>query len=303
MILTTLPPIHHKDVLLNMLQDDRIGVVRYNTACKSPYSPSSTIEIINDLCVKNHKLLYIDLKGRQLRITKWAVPTYGDIVLNHNIKVDLPAKIYFRGDAPSCTITNIVDGNRIFVTPDPPFALGEGQAVNIIGNNLQIEGYLTDSDIEYINACNKLNIKNFMLSFVEKWEDVLKVKQLSPESNLILKIESKLGLDFVSTISEYLLRYSNCCLMAARDDLFINSLDKYHAFLSYLQLIVMTDPDAMVASRLLTSLDSGETPSVSDLSDIELMKRMGYKCFMLSDGISTRHFSHAVTILNKMGIT
>ena len=60
-----------------------------------------------------------------------------------------------------------------------------------------------------------------------------------------------------------------------------------------LEKIITTDPQAILASRLLTSLEESETVSMQDLCDLRLMNLMGYHRFMLSDGVSRSAFMKA----------
>ena len=163
-LIATLPSVYRKELMEKIIRHPLIDEVRYNVGYSTPYSPIETLIKILDLTEKNNKKLWIDLKGRQLRIVNWAKPDYGTIILNHEIEVDLPAKVFFRGNEWS--ELKVVNGNKIYVDPPPKEAVGEGQAINIIGNNLKVKEYLTEDDKEYIEAACKLGISNFMLSFV-----------------------------------------------------------------------------------------------------------------------------------------
>jgi len=279
--IATLPPPHQPERLRVVAKHPLIEEARFNVGMRTPYSPKETLERL--LAVMDGKPLWIDLKGRQLRILQWSVPTYGDIVLNHKIKVDLPAQIYFRGDQHS----NIVEvrGNRIFVDPDPPGAIGRGQSVNVHGNNLEIDGYLTKEDLAYIKAAGELGIHRYMLSFVEKVDDVEAVGQLDAKAEMIVKIESQPGLAFLDFYGPALKEIlgKRFRIMAARDDLYTNiGSDKMQMFKALVN-IVKCDQTAVVASRICESLRKSEKISLSDLSDLMQMYHLGYRQFMLSD--------------------
>ncbi|GAG54334.1 unnamed protein product, partial [marine sediment metagenome] len=207
MLITTLPSAHKLELIGKMCAHPIVDGVRYNVGIRTAYSPLTVLSYLKK--VSDGKKLWIDLKGRQIRITKWADPTYGDIELSHEIEVDLPAKIFFRGGQWS----NIIEvyGNKIIVDPDPREALGAGQAINIIGQNLKIKGYLTEMDKQHIIAAKRLGIHDYMLSFVEQDSDLEDVRSLDPDANLVLKIESLKGLAYIPHTTEN--------LMAARDDL------------------------------------------------------------------------------------
>jgi hypothetical protein len=289
-IIATLPPPHHVAVG-EVANNPLVEEVRFNVGMRTPYDEyealSRMLKIVGD------KKLWLDLKGRQLRIEQWAVPTYGDIVLNHEIEVDLPATIWFRGNEKSQIVA--VKGRRIYVDPAPPKAVGAGQAVNVHGKNLKVKGYLTDEDERYLYAASKLGIKNFMLSFVESSDDIRSVSDSYPTDHVVAKLESPLGIKWLKDFK----KDPHITLMAARDDLYINTPEPKHTIMSDLAQIIKKDPDAIVASRILESLDVDDYPALSEVSDVLLMILMGYKQFMFGDRICLNKdkFSKAVSAL------
>lgn len=294
-IIGTLPPPHHEGQMSLVANHPLIMGARFNTGARSPYSPFQTLELI--LEALNGKEFWLDLKGRQLRITKWAMPTYGDIELNHEIELDYPAEIIFR-DGQASTIKKVIR-NKIYVEPSPPTAVGDGQAVNISSNNLIIKGYFTEEDLLYIEAAKSLGIHNYMLSFVEEESDIVEMIKLDPDCKIVAKIESQKGLAFVRNIFPKFKDRVN--LMAARDDLFINIGSDKLAIMPALKELIEADPETILASRLLTSLQSSSVVSLSDLSDLQLMRNFGYHNFMLSDGLCFKRepFLDALNILER----
>ncbi len=291
MLIATLPPVHQEEVLNFLISNPSVGAVRYNTGADSPYSPRETLEKIVKLTSRYKKPLYVDLKGRQLRIVEWATFPYGPIVLNHKIKVELPAQVYFRGD-DVCNIKEVIDGNKLYVEPFPKYPVGRGQSVNIISHKLEIEGYLIENDREYASAACELGINKFMLSFVESMDDVIEFEEFLKRSlslEIVLKIESQKGIDFVKSSKAKTFNYYR--LMAARDDLVIQ-IGLFKA-MEASKIIVEKDDEAICASRLLMGLEQGAV-SMSDLSDLEFMRGMGYRHFMLSDGLSRNHGKEAI---------
>lgn len=279
MLITTLPSVHRPALIERMCEHPLVDGVRYNVGIRTSHSPSSVLSYLKK--VSNGKKLWIDLKGRQLRLTKWADPTYGDIELSHEIEVDLPARVFFRGGQWSSIVE--VDGNKIIVDPDPREALGAGQAINIIGQNLKIKGdYLTEMDKQHIVAANRLGIHDYMLSFVEQDSDLEDVKALDKDANLVLKIESLKGLAYIP--------HTTANLMAARDDLMINIGENKGEIINALRLIIEKDPEAMVASCILTSRNL----TMADISDLALLHNMGYKHYVLSDDVSHNRFDETV---------
>jgi pyruvate kinase len=241
MLISTLPSLHNRELIEEMFSNSFIGGVRYNIGMRSKYSPDDVIHNLIKYAEKYDKILWIDLKGRQLRITKWADPIYGEI--NRNISSDLPAKVYFRGDT-TCYTLDDYDGNKLYIYPDPLHALGAGQALNIIGNNVNIMGdYLTQNDIIYINVAKDAGIYNYMLSFVEKSTDAQEVIAIDSQAQPILKIESVHGLDYVENYYDGKYR-----LIAARDDLSVNLENDNDKIKNALLLILNKDKTAIAAS-------------------------------------------------------
>jgi pyruvate kinase len=293
MLITTLPAVEKQELIERMYSHPDVAGARYNVGTRTTYQPGEIIAYLKEIADSHDKPLWIDLKGRQLRITDWAHPTYGDIKLNHEIEVDLPATMIFKdNNRYNCTTLVGVDGNRLVVDPDPEFAVGEGQSLNIIGTNFKVKGdFLTGTDRQYIEAAKKLGIHDYMLSFVEQPGDLEEVKALDPEARLVLKIESQKGLTY--TANDYTSgRDGN--LMAARDDLMVNIGENKSRILKALELIVEKDPDAIAASHIFNSLSTIGYLAVADVSDLKLLHNMGYRNFMLSDEVSHRFFDGAM---------
>lgn len=300
MLIATLPAVHQERLLEQIIKHPAVDEVRYNTGVCSAFDAIETLDRILQLTSRYHKKLWLDLKGRQLRITRWAVPNFGKIVLNHEISVDCPAKIFFRGN--DWSEVKVARGNTVYVDPPPRYAVGEGQAINIHGNNLKIMGYLTESDKEYIAAASRFNINNFMLSFVEEDNDIDQFYQtfkehnnLRSDLNVVLKIESTQGLSYIENFkSRDEERKINYALMAARDDLWINIGDNKARILSALNGLITKDQNAIVASRIFAGLENGGNIMMGDYADLALMHKFGYQNFMLSDGICNNHFEKAI---------
>lgn len=289
-MIATLPAVHRNELLERIIGHPAVDGVRYNTGICSAYPPRETLERILELTVRHNKKFWIDLKGRQLRIVQWAVPNYGKIILNHDVEVECPAKVFFRGNDYS--ELKFVRGREIYVDPPPRYAVGAGQAINIHGKNLKIKGYLTEEDKMYIEAGTDLGVDDYMLSFVEEKADVEEVASLNPEAKMILKIESLKGMDLIS--GDNFEVPSGGALMAARDDMMINIGKNKALMLTALSQIIKKDPNAIVASRIFSGIENEGNVSMGDLSDLRLMQVMGYKGFMLSDGICDKHFHSAI---------
>lgn len=284
-LIATLPSLNNMEKVERVFANTNISEVRFNTGAQTPYSISETLDILKELSIKYKKKLWIDLKGRQLRVIKWADPLFSCIELNHKIQLLYPAQVYFR-NSDRVNITHVKDGNKIFVDPLPKYALGAGQSVNIIAKDIEIDGYLTKKDKQYLLVCRKKKLNNIMASFVENFEDLSQILRFLPNAKIICKVESLKGLEFIS-------QYNISGLMAARDDLFIQTGQNYK-MLNHLKLIISRDPKAICASRIFLSLEKKDTVDFADFADLELMYNMGYRKFMLCDNVCNYCFEKAI---------
>ena len=277
MLIATLPllPRYRYDIARNPLVDE----LRYNTVMPLDVDIPAAVSQLQE--ASGPKPLWLDLKTRQLRITRYAYLPYDYVELSHKIRVNLPAKIHFK-DCVS-EISQIVDGNKLILSERPLRVVGAGEPVNIQDPSLEIEGFLTDKDCAFIDAARKCGLHRYMLSFVEKNSDIEELRSLDPDAVIMAKIESPWGLDFVRDC--YPGSLQEVRLMAARDDLYINMGDNKVDILNALSLILQKDPQATVASRIFTSLMDHEDVSMGDISDFHMLHMMGYTSFMLSDEI------------------
>ncbi len=284
-LIATLPPLNNMEKVERIFKNPYILEVRFNTGVQTPYSKEETLERLKVLAERYGKKLWIDVKGRQLKVTKWADPLYSCIELNHRIEVGYPAQIHFR-NGDKVNITHIKDGNKVFVDPLPRQALGAGQSVNIKAERIEIEGYLTEKDKQYLMACQKVGITSIMASFVECIDDLTEILKILPKAQIVLKIESLKG---VELISNYKLKN----LMAARDDLYLESGQNY-SMMKHLKTIINRDKHAICASRIFYSLERKTSVDFSDFADLELMYNMGYRKFMLCDNVCNYSFEKAI---------
>jgi pyruvate kinase len=305
MLQATLPEITRNQLVNDMVSHPLVAEVRYNVGAVSPYSPKKTLGMLKALSEKYGKRLWLDLKGKQLRVKRWSARKFGRILLNHELTVDCPAEVYFRGDNSS--IIKSVKGSQIFIDPPPRFHVGEGQAINIIGKNLSIKGYLTADDKKYLKAACELGIFDFMLSFIECESDVVEVENFlltqpgyHPDTDpaiFVYKIETMKGLNYIAgwkDLEYELLIKRKANLMAARDDLMTNIGPNKFLMLNALGNIIRIDRNAILASRIFSGLESIGRITMGDISDLKLMRMMGYRKYLLSDGICQEHFAEAM---------
>ena len=222
--------------------------------------------------------LWVDLKGRQLRVVGAAIPPYTEVHISHRIQVRTPVDAFF-SDGRECVRVMAVDGDRLILEDGPRRLVGPGESINIVHPSLEIEGTLTETDRVYLEAMRDLGMKKVMLSYVESPSDIEEVQQYLPDAEVMAKIESRRGLAFASKHGS---TYGQ--LMAARGDLFVEVL-RPHNIIGALKEIIVADPDAVAASRLFGSLAFDSVPDSADISDAAFLLSLGYKTFMLGDAV------------------
>ncbi len=232
-------------------------------------------------------------------------PPWAELKLTHKIKVDLshgPIKCYLQDGYDSATIAEIIDGDRLIMLDGPKRIVGGGESINILDPSLEIEGFFTTTDLEYIAAAKEVGLHYYMLSYVEQSSDIDALLELDPEAQIIAKIESQKGLDWVK--SGYKKYAKRVRLMAARGDLYVEiGISRPEKVLSALTTIIKADPKAVVASRILTSLRDSSRPTCADITDIGYLLGIGYRNFMVGDDICFDRSTLllALDILNAIG--
>lgn len=277
MLIATLPPQarHSREIAADL----NIDQLRLNTGVDLGQSPADMLDTA--LFKSGAKPLLIDLKARQLRITKWVDPGFEHVSINHKISVNTPCKVIFRDSM--ATVVDVINGDKLVLEDPPESALGAGQSININDPSLVIEGFLTPRDHEFIEAAKSRGLHRYLLSFVEREEDIIELLALDPKAEIICKIESRKGLKFVENV--YPKYADRVRLMCARDDLYTNIGSNKLEMLDAERLIIENDPNAIVASRILTSAEKSKNQEISlaDLKDLESLFNLGYRNFMLSD--------------------
>src|ERR1035437_4098215 len=255
MIIATAPPGYREKLLKTVFSCPEIGGVRYNTGMVSPHTPEHTLAILKKLAEEYGKKLWVDLKGRQLRIVSWALPDYGNIVINHDVEVEGPAWVYLRdGEKLS---PKFARRNILYVDPPPRQAVGQGQSLNIIGEHVKIKGYLTENDKAYIDAAWKLGVGDFMLSFVEGLSDIKDMlREIKSDGflGLTFHIESPAGIAFLE--QTWPKKDSTHRLVLARDDLFTTIGEDKSLIVEYSKKVLAHDPKAILASKLFSDRKS-----------------------------------------------
>lgn len=232
--------------------------------------------------------LWVDLKGRQLRVVGGAVPPFTEVRVSHPVRVNVPADAFFDDGREHARIV-AVDGDRLILEDGPRRFVGPGESVNVVDPSLEVLGTLTETDRAYLAAMRELGLRGVMLSFVERAEDIDEVRAALPGAELVLKIESQRGLDFACS-GGALRRSPADRLMAARGDLYVEVL-RPHRIVGALRRIIAADPEAIVASRLFPSLARGVVPEATDIGDAAFLLALGYRTFMLGDEVCLRRDS------------
>lgn len=234
--------------------------------------------------------VWFDAKGRQLRVEESISHVdHLELVLNHRIDgLKLPHPILFKAGEDWAMVERITDdGRRLHCRPDgyPKYRVKPGDSIHFRDQNLTIKDNLfTDDEKSKIEKVVKLGFRKFYLSYVEKQEDLDEFRELvGKDSEIILKIESRKGLEYVS--KNWGGRpYPGVQLAAARGDLYVE-VDKPHQILDAQKLVISSDPNAIVGSRMLLSLFNNPVPACSDVCEIELLRMIGYRNFLLCDDL------------------
>lgn len=298
MLIATLPTYvceKDLDVAEKVLATPQIQAARYNSGGASPLPPLHILKKLKHLADSHSKKLYIDLEGRQVRVAHWTPMSRGVVQLNRKFELELPGSVFFRG-AGWCEITNFdAEQSKIYFEPRHgrnEYFFGEGQSAHVVAKCFKVESYLSENDLRYIEAACQVGITNFMLSFVEEIADLGVFRQVfishansTSDLEVVLKIESPAGVNLIKSYPSIVTHWL-CNLMAARDDLFLGYDGHHHLLVPALKTIINADPQAIVASRLLSGLERGSEISMSDISDAVLMSQLGYTNFMFSDELA-----------------
>jgi len=231
--------------------------------------------------------LWFDAKGRQLRVEESiSHADHLELVLNHRIDLPLPHPIIFKAGEDWATVERITEGNRLHMKADgfPKYRVKAGDSIHFRDEHLTIRDskLFTNDEVEKIQAAYKMGHRKFYLSYVEQQRDLEEFQELvGKDSEIILKIESKKGLQFVQ---RDFCKQPNVRLMAARGDLYVE-VDHPHDILAAQRLIIAMDRDALVGSRMMLSLFNNTVPSCSDICEIGLLRSIGYRSFLLCDDL------------------
>jgi hypothetical protein len=231
--------------------------------------------------------LWFDAKGRQLRVEEAIYfKDHLELVMNHKITgLELPHPIIFKAGEDWAMVERI-DGKRLVLRADgyPKYRVKPGDSVHFRDMRMMVDGPLfTDDEKSKIEQVVKAGANKFYLSYVERPRDVEEFRELiGKDAELILKIESKRGLRFISMLPSPDLKGFR--LACARGDLYVE-VEQPHHIVAAQKLIIERDPNALVGSRMLLSLFSNNVPSCSDINELAFLKSLGYRHFLLCDDL------------------
>lgn len=275
--IVTLPP--HARFLDEVAAHPLVSGLRLNTVMPVVGPLEATLERLGAL----GKPLWIDLKGRQLRVKEACVPPFTAVRLTHEIRVKTPCRAYFSDGRESARVLE-VDGDRLILEDSPRRVVGPGESLNIPDPSLEVEGVLTATDEAYVKAARALGQHDYMLSFAESRADLAALRALDRDARIVAKIESRKGLVQASEGA-----FEDARLMAARGDLYVELAP--HELPRALETLIAQDGDAILASRLFPSLAHGFEPAAQDVTDAAYAIRLGYRTLMLGDEVCQRRES------------
>jgi len=282
---TLWPSFHH----FPQFQDDprlKYWGIRINSAMMTPDEVTSELQIVDQL--KPKVPIWFDVKGRQLRIDEVDVrPDHLELVMNHPVSVDLSSPVIVllkQGNVPIVLVKLADNGKRLIFDKNIEYVLSPGESIHICHPSLRVLGpQFTEVEKMRLEKVVKWGCKKYCLSFVSNTADVDEFLEIiGKDCQLILKIEDMPGLRFVN--SEFKKR-DGLMLMAAVGDLY-PEIGYPQNILPALKLIISKDKEAFRGSRILLTLGSGDCiPEVSDVVDLAWMWDIGYRNFLLCDGI------------------
>ena len=276
--IVTAPP--YADFLEEVAAHPLVEGLRLNTVMPLREEPASVLERLGRLGPP----LWVDLKGRQLRVAEAGIPPYTEVTLTHPIRVPTPVDAWF-SDGHERARVAAVDGARLILADGPRRLVGPGESVNIVNPGLRVEGTLTARDHQYLEAMGRGEPRRVMLSYVEGPSDPEEVRELLPGAEVVLKIENERGLAFAR---EHGAAHGRLC--AGRGDLYVE-VRRPHRIVGALRAIIEADPEAIVASRLFDSLADDPIPSAADIGDAAFLLGLGYRTFLLGDAVCLRRDS------------
>jgi hypothetical protein len=275
-------------------RDSRLDGIRLNSAMMNIDELDTELGIVAK--TTDAIPLYFDIKGRQLRVREvHNFPDHLELTLNHPIQVQTPVMVLFKAGNDQALLEKVVEGKRLIFVGGPKWKVKEGESLHIRHPSFQMLGGVFPSyEIEKIRKVRKAGFTRYFLSYVETQREIDECREyIGKDAELVLKIETRKGLDFVA---DYFKKDGQTALMAARGDLYVE-IDKPHQIMEAMRVIIEKDAEAMVGSRIMLSVVKKEwdretgkpilklnpVPECADFLELAWMYDIGYRRMMLCD--------------------
>ena len=188
--------------------------------------------------------------------------------------------VLFKGGEDYALLERVVDDKHLIFDGGPQYVVKPGESLHIKSPSLEVRGgVLCDYEIDKIARARAAGFERWCLSYVQDQRDIDEFREHVADGEIIAKIESKQGLDYVA--SRYK-KQPNLNLMAACGDLYIE-IDRPHYILDALKLIISNEPEALAGSRMLLSLIRKPVPECADLAQLAWLHDIGYRRLLLCD--------------------
>lgn len=292
------------DCIVKKFLDKNIRLLRVNMSRYSPEKykddikyirelSSGKIEIMADIPIPGQKYrLYTNedrtiKKGQEITFVPLGNHIVNSIVVNIK-KFECKEKVgkILLGDGELSFTTKSISKDKIVAVADNSGIL-RGKRAFIFLDSIPFEMYEEEKLERYLKALKEINPIKIVLSFSETTEilNLLeeKIKQVLPETMIIPKIETQIGINNLDKITDY---YNE--IMLGRGDLALFSdINKFGENQEYvLNTSKRKGVNVIVATDILTSLYENIVPSRGELTDIYYLKNKKVEDIVVSAGIS-----------------
>lgn len=292
------------DCIVKNFLDKNIQLLRVNMSRYSPEKykddikyirelSSGKIEIMADIPIPGQKYrLYTNedrtiKKGQEITFVPLGNHIVNSIVVNIK-KFECKEKVgkILLGDGELSFTAKSISKDKIVAVADNSGIL-RGKRAFIFLDSIPFEMYDEEKLESYLKALKEINPIKIVLSFSETTEilNLLeeKIKQVLPETMIIPKIETQIGIDNLDKITDC---YNE--IMLGRGDLALFSdINKFGENQEYvLNTSKRKGVNVIVATDILTSLYENIVPSRGELTDIYYLKNKKVEDIVVSAGIS-----------------
>lgn len=292
------------DCIVKNFLDKNIQLLRVNMSRYSPEKykddikyirelSSGKIEIMADIPIPGQKYrLYTNedrtiKKGQEITFVPLGNHIVNSIVVNIK-KFECKEKVgkILLGDGELSFTAKSISKDKIVAVADNSGIL-RGKRAFIFLDSIPFAMYDEEKLERYLKALKEINPIKIVLSFSETTEILKlleeKIKQVLPETMIIPKIETQIGIDNLDKITDC---YNE--IMLGRGDLALFSdINKFGENQEYvLNTSKRKGVNVIVATDILTSLYENIVPSRGELTDIYYLKNKKVEDIVVSAGIS-----------------